>query len=49
MTDELDGIAARVAYVALALATILLGLTLHLYGEALGPTTRDVVGDILKN
>jgi hypothetical protein len=38
---------ARVAYVALAVGTIVLGLTLHLYGDALGPTSRDVVGDII--
>lgn len=38
---------ARVAYVALALGTIVLGLTVHLYGDALGPTSRDVVGDII--
>lgn len=34
-------------YVALALGTIVLGLTVHLYGAALGPTSRDVVGDII--
>ena len=39
--------AARVAYVALALGTIVLGLTVHLYGNALGPTSRDVVGDVI--
>lgn len=34
-------------YVALALATIVLGLTVHFYGDALGATSRDVVGDII--
>lgn len=38
---------SRAAYVALALATIVLGLAVHLYGDALGPTSRDVVGDII--
>jgi hypothetical protein len=38
---------ARVAYVALALGTIVLGLAVHLYGDALGPTSRDVAGDII--
>jgi hypothetical protein len=38
---------SRVVYIALALATIVLGLIVHLYGDALGPTSRDVVGDIV--
>jgi hypothetical protein len=38
---------ARVAYVALALATIGLGLAVHSYGDALSPTARDKVGDIV--
>ena len=38
---------ARLIYVALALATIALGLFVHLYGAALGPTSRDVLGDII--
>ena len=38
---------ARVVYIALAIGTIVLGLTVHLYGVALGPTSRDVVGDII--
>ena len=37
----------RLAYVALALATIALGLAVHLYGGALEPSVRDVTGDIL--
>lgn len=38
---------ARPAYIALAIATIALGLTVHLHGEALGPVWRDVIGDII--
>ena len=38
---------ARRTYVALALGTIALGLIVHLYGDALGPTSRDVVGDVI--
>jgi len=38
---------SRLVYVALALGTIALGLTVHLYGNALGPTSRDVLGDII--
>ncbi|SOD03731.1 Protein of unknown function [bacterium JGI 053] len=38
---------ARAAYLALALGTIAVGLAVHLGGEALGRTTRDVVGDAL--
>jgi len=34
-------------YVALALATIVVGLAVHLHGAALGSATRDVVGDAL--
>ena len=37
----------RLVYVALALATIVLGLSVHLYGGALGPTLRDVLGDVI--
>lgn len=36
---------ARLVYVALALATIVLGLIVHLRGDTLGPTARDVIGD----
>lgn len=35
------------SYAVLALATIALGLGVHLHGDALGPTSRDVVGDAL--
>ena len=38
---------ARRTYVGLALGTIALGLIVHLYGDALGPTSRDVVGDVI--
>jgi hypothetical protein len=37
----------RLAYVALALATIALGLLVHLGGRALAPDVRDVLGDAL--
>lgn len=40
-------VSARVAYVALALGTIVLGLTVHVRGDALGATWRDVVGDVI--
>jgi hypothetical protein len=36
-----------VAYVALALATIAVGLAVHLHGASLGGATRDVLGDAL--
>jgi hypothetical protein len=35
------------AYLALACATILVGLVVHLHGAALGPVARDVLGDAL--
>lgn len=38
---------ARVSYAMLALATIALGLGVHLHGDAFGPSTRDVIGDAL--
>lgn len=47
MSHKAQLIYARVAYVALAFGTIVLGLTVHLHGDALGPTSRDVVGDII--
>ena len=34
-------------YAALALGTIALGLGVHWYGDFLGPTLRDVLGDAL--
>ena len=37
----------RASFVALALGTIALGLVVHISGGALGPTTRDVLGDAL--
>jgi len=37
----------RAAYVALALGTIVLGLTVHLRGKALGAMWRDVLGDVI--
>lgn len=35
------------AYAALALATIVVGLAVHLHGASLGGVTRDVLGDAL--
>jgi hypothetical protein len=37
----------RVVYVALAVGTIALGLLVHLRGDALGATSRDVAGDAI--
>ena len=37
----------RIAYLALALATIVVGLVIHLGAAVLGTTTRDVLGDAL--
>ena len=37
----------RVSFVALALLTITLGLTVHRSGDALGPAVRDMLGDAL--
>jgi hypothetical protein len=37
----------RLAYVALAFGTIVLGLTVHLHGDVLGPRSRDLVGDAI--
>jgi hypothetical protein len=37
----------RAAYVAAALATIVVGLAVHLGGRRLPPAVRDVVGDVL--
>ena len=38
---------ARTSYVALAVATAVLGLIVHEYGGALSPVVRDVLGDAL--
>lgn len=40
-------VSTRLSYVALAAATIAVGLGVHRYGEALGPVWRDVAGDAL--
>jgi hypothetical protein len=40
-------VSVRAAYVALALGTVVLGLIVHFHGGALGPTTRDMLGDSL--
>ena len=37
----------RSRYIALAFATIIVGLTVHLHGGALPPAARDVLGDAL--
>jgi hypothetical protein len=37
----------RAAFVALACATIAVGLIVHFHGGALGPVARDVLGDAL--
>ena len=37
----------RAAFLALACATIVVGLVVHLHGTALGPVMRDVAGDAL--
>ena len=38
---------SRSRYLALAIATIIVGLTVHLRGGALSPAVRDVLGDAL--
>src|SRR3954464_10787450 len=38
---------SRVTYIAAAVATIAIGLLVHLRGTALGPVARDVLGDAL--
>jgi len=40
-------IVIRARYVALAIATIVLGLAVHWHGASLGPVVRDVIGDAL--
>ena len=40
-------IGRRAAFLALACATIVVGLVVHLHGAALGPVARDVLGDAL--
>lgn len=40
-------IRTRMSFVALAMGTIVVGLAVHLYGEALPPAARDVLGDAL--
>jgi hypothetical protein len=37
----------RASYIAAALATIAVGLLVHLHGGVLGPAARDVLGDAL--
>jgi hypothetical protein len=40
-------LSSRAGYVTLALATILIGLVVHLQVVPLGPAVRDIVGDAL--
>ena len=48
LTDNaIDAMTARMRYVALAVGTIVLGLVVHLRGDALSPAVRDVLGDAL--
>jgi len=51
MRDEpksaLGAVAIRVRYIAAAVATIAIGLLVHVRGGALGPAARDVIGDAL--
>jgi len=37
----------RGAYIVLALATVAIGLLVHVFGAPLGPVARDVLGDAL--
>jgi hypothetical protein len=37
----------RASYLALAIATIVVGLAIHWHGASLGPVLRDIVGDAL--
>jgi len=41
------GLHVRLAYVVLAVATIVLGLIVHFRGGALGPAARDAMGDAI--
>ena len=42
-----NGLARAGVFLALACATIAVGLVVHLRGAALGPDARDVLGDVL--
>jgi len=44
---EVRAIRRRIVFLALACATIVLGLVVHLHGAAFSPVTRDVLGDAL--
>jgi hypothetical protein len=46
-SDVRPRVHARLVYVGLALGTIALGLMVHVHGDALGPASRDVIGDAL--
>ena len=37
----------RAIYILAALATIAIGLVVHIYGASLGPSARDILGDAL--
>ena len=47
LSDPAPSAYARAVYVALAVGTIVLGIAVHLRGDALGPTWGDVVGDVI--
>jgi hypothetical protein len=42
-----DGVRARAGYLALALATIAIGLVIHRARSPLGSVARDIIGDML--
>ena len=42
-----DCLIRRITFLALACATIVVGLVVHLHGVALGPVARDALGDAL--
>ena len=45
--ESMSTLPRRLRYTSLALATIIVGLLVHLRGTALGPTARDATGDAL--
>ena len=47
MSDVSGAISRRTAFLALAFATIAVGLVVHFHGAALGSVARDVLGDAL--
>jgi hypothetical protein len=47
MQRKQPSLSARALYLALAVATIALGLMIHLKGDALSHVARDILGDAL--